>query len=116
MKQPRRNLIWLMGILAIIASAPAIANTGPASNSSSKREKSAEISTRDRPRQQNPKRPATTVKDWLAQIKQRDSESPVPVTAVRLNATETGLEIVAETQDGRSGAPFTILGTLSVEF
>ncbi|WP_421654597.1 TonB-dependent siderophore receptor [Leptothermofonsia sp. ETS-13] len=48
------------------------------------------------------RRPATTVKDWLAQIQQRESESPVQVTGVRLNSTEKGLEIVLETEGGRS--------------
>jgi len=42
-------------------------------------------------------RPATTVKEWVAQIEASTSQ----VTEVTLNRTETGLEIVLGTVDGR---------------
>ncbi|MBW4550936.1 MAG: TonB-dependent receptor plug domain-containing protein [Aphanocapsa sp. GSE-SYN-MK-11-07L] len=42
-------------------------------------------------------RPATTVKDWVAQIE----ATIVQVTSVKLNPTDTGLEIVLETQDAK---------------
>ncbi|MUL34901.1 TonB-dependent siderophore receptor [Gloeocapsopsis dulcis] len=38
-------------------------------------------------------RPATTVKEWLAQ-----SSDPIQVTGVRLNATATGLEVILDTE------------------
>lgn len=47
-------------------------------------------------------RPATTVKEWLAQ----SSESLIQVTGVRLNATETGLEVILETT-GQLVSPVT---------
>lgn len=50
------------------------------------------------------KRPAKTVKEWLAQSPDSPlltPNSPVQVTSVRLNPTKSGLEIVLETQDGK---------------
>jgi iron complex outermembrane receptor protein len=42
-------------------------------------------------------RPATTVKEWMAQIE----AATVQITGVNLNRTDTGLEIVFNTQDGK---------------
>lgn len=42
-------------------------------------------------------RPATTVKEWMAQIE----AATVQVVGVTLNRTDTGLEIVLSTQDGK---------------
>jgi iron complex outermembrane receptor protein len=47
-------------------------------------------------------RSATTVKEWLAQVEETKNEVPVPVIGVQLNRLETELEIVLETQAGRS--------------
>ncbi|MBW4549532.1 MAG: TonB-dependent siderophore receptor [Aphanocapsa sp. GSE-SYN-MK-11-07L] len=44
--------------------------------------------------------PATTVKDWLAQTEEADRAAQI--TAVKLNRTETELEIVLETADGKA--------------
>ncbi len=41
-------------------------------------------------------RPATTVKDWIAQINQ----SLVQITQVRLNPTDAGLEVILATREG----------------
>ncbi|RUT12290.1 ferrichrome-iron receptor [Chroococcidiopsis cubana SAG 39.79] len=41
---------------------------------------------------QNLQRPATTVKDWLAQ-----NSTPIEITGVRLNQTASGLEVLLET-------------------
>ena len=49
-------------------------------------------------------RPATTVKDWLAQME----AAPVQVTGVKLERSETGLDIVLETAEGK---PLTIDAT-----
>ncbi|NJN91189.1 MAG: AMIN domain-containing protein, partial [Leptolyngbyaceae cyanobacterium SL_5_14] len=43
----------------------------------------------------NLEQPATTVEEWIAQIEQ----SVVQVTRVQVNATETGLEIILETNE-----------------
>ena len=43
----------------------------------------------------NSEQPATTVEEWIAQIEQ----SVIQVTGVQLNATETGLEIILETNE-----------------
>lgn len=42
-------------------------------------------------------RPATTVKEWISQIEAATTQ----VTGIRLNRTETGLEIVLETAEGK---------------
>ena len=47
-------------------------------------------------------RPATTVKEWFAQIKQTENTAAIQVIKVQINRTETGLEIILETQDGRT--------------
>jgi iron complex outermembrane recepter protein len=49
-------------------------------------------------------RPATTVKEWMAQVE----AATVKVTNIRLNPTQTGLEILLETQDGK---PLTVDAT-----
>lgn len=43
----------------------------------------------------NSEQPATTVEEWIAQIEQ----SAIQVTGVQVNATDTGLEIVLETNE-----------------
>ena len=45
----------------------------------------------------SPSRPATTIKDWMAQVE----AATVHVTNVKLNPTDTGLEIVLDTQDAK---------------
>jgi iron complex outermembrane recepter protein len=42
-------------------------------------------------------RPATTIKEWIAQVEAATTQ----VTGVSLNSTETGLEIVLETAEGK---------------
>jgi iron complex outermembrane receptor protein len=49
------------------------------------------------PRLKQQNRPATTVKEWRAQIEAQT----VQVTGVRLDRTDTGLEITLETAEGR---------------
>jgi iron complex outermembrane recepter protein len=46
-------------------------------------------------------RPATTVKEWLAQTETQPAVIPVPITAVNVERTATGLTIILETQDGK---------------
>jgi len=45
--------------------------------------------------------PATTVKEWVAQIEESTNQSPVQVTNVQLSTNE-GLEIFLETPDGQA--------------
>ncbi|MBW4549535.1 MAG: TonB-dependent siderophore receptor [Aphanocapsa sp. GSE-SYN-MK-11-07L] len=45
--------------------------------------------------------PATTVKDWVAQTEEADRAALIQITAVKLNRTETELEIILETADGK---------------
>jgi hemoglobin/transferrin/lactoferrin receptor protein len=47
-----------------------------------------------------PARPATTVKEWVAQLEAAEKQ-PVKVTAVQVNRTDAGLEIVLDTQEGK---------------
>ncbi len=44
---------------------------------------------------------AKTVKEWLAQVEEMKSDSPIQVVGVKLNQIKTGLEIILETQDGK---------------
>jgi len=46
-------------------------------------------------------RPATTVQEWVTQIEAVAQQTAIAVTQVQLNRTETELEIVLETQDGK---------------
>jgi iron complex outermembrane receptor protein len=46
-------------------------------------------------------RPATTVKEWLAQTETQPAVVPVPITAVNVERTATGLTIILETQGGK---------------
>ncbi len=45
-------------------------------------------------------RPATTVKEWVAQMQEAESQSSIKVTGVTLEPNETGLDITLETADG----------------
>lgn len=55
------------------------------------------------PQPTNLDQPATTVKDWIAQIE----ASLVKITGVRVEETETGLQVVLETADGLLALPKT---------
>ncbi|MFB2833765.1 TonB-dependent siderophore receptor [Floridanema evergladense] len=46
-------------------------------------------------------RPATTVKEWLAQIETAQQQALIQVTKVQINRTETSVEIILQTQDGK---------------
>ena len=45
-------------------------------------------------------RPATTVKEWVAQMQEAENQASVKVTGVTLEPNETGLDITLETADG----------------
>lgn len=67
------------------------------SDGNEKRQSLSPTVTPQIPRLQEVKRPATTVKDWMAQVE----AATVRVTKVQLNRTNTGLEIVLDTQDNK---------------
>jgi iron complex outermembrane recepter protein len=46
--------------------------------------------------------PATTVKDWMAQIEAAEPQNLVQITQVQVNPTDSGLEILLVTQDNQS--------------
>jgi iron complex outermembrane recepter protein len=54
----------------------------------------------------NLEQPATTVEEWIAQIEQ----SAVQITGVRVNATETGLEITLETDEPLEAPATSVVG------
>ena len=56
------------------------------------------------PRLHNVKRPAMTVQEWISQTPSptRDSSLPVQVTGVKLNPTDSGIEVVLETAQGEA--------------
>jgi iron complex outermembrane receptor protein len=53
--------------------------------------------------QQTHHQPATTVEEWVAQIE----ASHTQITAVRVEATETGLQVILETENGSLDVPET---------
>jgi hemoglobin/transferrin/lactoferrin receptor protein len=46
-------------------------------------------------------RPATTVKEWVAQIEAAETQAPVQITQVQLTPVDSGLEITLETLDNK---------------
>ena len=54
------------------------------------------------PRLKDLKRPATTVKEWLAQVEAQPAAISIQVKGVKVEQTTTGLDIILETQDGTS--------------
>jgi iron complex outermembrane receptor protein len=72
-----QNLAWAIGILSILMASSATAA------------EPAKVRDRDRP--------AKTVKEWVAQVEAAMAQ----VTRVKLERTETGLDIVLETAEGK---------------
>ncbi len=86
-----QGLLWAIGMVSGMA-ASAAAQELPSPGSPVLREGDSPVETlRERPQ------PATTVKDWVAQIE----AVTVQVTAVKLERSETGLDIVLETAEGK---------------
>ncbi|MBM0744122.1 TonB-dependent siderophore receptor [Phormidium sp. CLA17] len=52
------------------------------------------------PRLSDRVRPATTVKEWVAQMQEAENQTSVKVTGVKLEPNESGLDIVLETANG----------------
>ncbi|MCC5599901.1 TonB-dependent siderophore receptor [Nostoc favosum] len=52
------------------------------------------------PRLREIDKPATNIKDLLSQSSTPNAQSPVQVTGVRVNNTETGIEVILETKEG----------------
>ncbi|WP_234017030.1 AMIN domain-containing protein [Nostoc sp. 'Lobaria pulmonaria (5183) cyanobiont'] len=50
-------------------------------------------------------RPATNIKDFLSQSSIPNTQSPVQVTGVRVNSTNTGIEVILETKEGEKLKP-----------
>jgi iron complex outermembrane receptor protein len=86
-----QGLLWAIGMVSgMAASAAAQEPLSPGSPVLSVGDSPVET-LRERPQ------PATTVKDWVAQIE----AATVPVTSVKLERSETGLDIVLETAAGK---------------
>lgn len=57
--------------------------------------------------------PATTLEEWASQLSSENqaiaqsSTSPIQITAIRLNPTSQGLEVILETADGQLRSPIT---------
>ncbi|MEO0537520.1 MAG: TonB-dependent siderophore receptor [Cyanobacteria bacterium P01_A01_bin.123] len=91
-----RSLLWLAGVVVAMMGQPGSAEEERASVSS------ASVYPAPPPLSDlNP--PATTVDDWMAQIE----AALVQITSVRLEATETGLQVVIETAGGELTTPTT---------
>ncbi|MEH2466265.1 TonB-dependent siderophore receptor [Nostoc sp.] len=52
-------------------------------------------------------RPATNIKDWLSQSSTPNAQSLVQVTGVRVNSTNTGIEVILETKEGEKLQPIS---------
>jgi iron complex outermembrane recepter protein len=89
MMQKRQHLVWLLGFTAFLIVEPACAETEAIASGTEILEAPllSELDT-----------PATTVDEWLAQ-------AIVQITDVRLDSTETGIEIILETADGQLPVP-----------
>ncbi len=86
-----QGLLWVIGMVSGMA-ASAAAQELPSPGSPVLREGDSPVETlRERPK------PATTVKEWVAQIE----AATVQVTGVKLERSETGLDIVLETAEGK---------------
>ena len=61
------------------------------------------------PRLHDLKRPAMTVQEWVSQTPSPTPDSPLPiqVTGVKLNSTDTGIEVILETSAGSALQPLT---------
>lgn len=62
------------------------------------------------PRLYDVKRPAMTVQEWVSQTPSPTPDSPLPVqvTDVKLNPTDSGIEVVLETSQGEALKPVAI--------
>ncbi|MBW4550371.1 MAG: TonB-dependent siderophore receptor [Aphanocapsa sp. GSE-SYN-MK-11-07L] len=86
------RLALLLSGLAIAVAQPSWANPKSSLDQEASKESSPAVSAIS-----DLQKSATTVKDWLAQVE----AAAVQVTNVKLIPTETGLEIILETQDGK---------------
>jgi len=98
-----QRLFWLTGIFSavVLSAAAAKAETqirvaDPATDPQGS-DRATAIAGIDLPQ------PATTVAEWIAQIE----ASRVQITGVRVESTETGLQVVLETADGELSTPTT---------
>lgn len=98
----KRQLL-MVGILSVLLTPPAFAETIeqiPQGN----QDKGGSVVTKI-PRLSEIDRPATNIKDWLSQSSTPNAQSPVQVTGVRLNSTNTGIEVILETKEGEKLQP-----------
>lgn len=90
-----QRLFWLTGVFSVVLASAAQADVSTIAAKEA-------VSVEDLNRSKVPE-PATTVKDWMAQIE----ASLVQVTGVQVEATETGLSVLLETTNGTLTIPTT---------
>ena len=98
-----KQQLLMVGVLSVLLTPPAFAQAIeqiPQGN----QDKRGSVVTKI-PRLSEIDRPATNIKDWLSQSSTPNAQSPVQVTGVRVNSTNTGIEVILETKEGERLKP-----------
>lgn len=104
----QQSTIWLTAVLALLMGSPSLASEGESRlHQLPAREQinldqlipSSEIPTVNEVAQ-----PATTIAEWLAQI---EATETVPITEVRLNPSNVGIDVILETTNRQLSEPVT---------
>jgi len=88
-----QRFVWLTGIFSMVFAAGARAEMQPSPVSSEEATTAQHLDDMESP--------ATTVEEWLAQME----AARVEITGVRVESTETGLQVILETADGDLSVP-----------
>ncbi|MEH2047297.1 TonB-dependent siderophore receptor [Nostoc sp.] len=90
-----------MSVLSVLLTQPAFADAIKQIPQAKKRESVvAKI-----PRLSEIDKPATSIQEWLSQSSTPNAQSSVQVTGVRVNSTNTGIEVILETKEGEKLQP-----------
>jgi iron complex outermembrane recepter protein len=105
-KDQQKTTIWLMAALAMFVGRPSLASeVEPRPNDSTNGQISSELPPVSKILSiDEVEQPATTVAEWLAQIEEADT---TPITGVRLQAIDTGIEVILETTNRQLSEPVT---------
>ena len=87
----KRQLL-MMGVLSVLLTPPAFAET--IEQIPQEKEDKGGLVVAKIPRLSEIDRPATNIKDWLSQSSTPNAQSLVQVTGVRVNSTNTGIEML----------------------
>ncbi|AFY34758.1 TonB-dependent siderophore receptor [Calothrix sp. PCC 7507] len=100
-----KRQLSMIGVLSVLLTSPAFAEAIE-QIPQTKKDKSGSVVAKIR-RLSEIDIPATNIKDWLSQSSTPNAQSPVQVTGVRVNRTETGIEVILETKEGEKLKPIS---------